>query len=251
MFDIVFVPDNSGFISSGADNTLQFYNIKDNNVKKIANTQSFVEVISITSQKPYLIYYGTVEGKLFEQPIDGLPLQLEPNLHNEPFQRITAIDVQQYEDSKLLAIGYINGQVKFFIARFGNFQVNRGGRLMYFSSKLHSARISALKFHKTKPQIAVASYDGTASLWLVNEMDVKPQYQPIIFDNDDSWIMSVAFSEKNGQVLLGNRDGEILFFNPDSSIYANEICNKLKRNLNREEWGQFIGQSLNYRKTCP
>ena len=222
VFDIVFVPDNSGFISCGADKTLQFYNLKDNTNKKLANTQTRVEVITITPQKPYLLYYGTVDGKLFEQEINGLPLQLEPNFHNEALQRITAIEVTQYDNKKILAIGYVNGLVKIFQANFGTFPVNRGGRLMYVPSKLHSARISNLKFNTKKQQLGVASYDGTASLWDLTVPDLR-QYQPIVFDDNGSWIQSFAFSPKNDQVLLGNRDGEILFFNADPTIYAKEI----------------------------
>ena len=250
VFDIVFVPDNSGFVSSGADKTLQFYNINDNSVKKIANTQTRVEAITITPQKPYLLYYGTVRGKLFEQELNGLPLQLEPNLNKEPLQRITAIEIAQYDQKKILAIGYINGLVKIFQADFGTFPVNRGGTLIYNSSKLHSTRIAALTFNESKQQLGVASYDGTASLWDLTVSDLR-QYQPILFDNKESWVMSFAFSKQNNQILIGNRDGLISFFNPDPSVYADEICNKLDRNLNREEWRQYFGSDFKFRKTCP
>jgi len=62
---------------------------------------------------------------------------------------------------------------------------------------------------------------------------------------------AAAFSEKNNQILLGNRDGDILFFNPDPSLYADEICSKINRSLEREEWIQYIGKDLKFRKTCP
>ena len=58
---------------------------------------------------------------------------------------------------------------------------------------------------------------------------------------------------KSSHVLIGSREGELVFFNPDPNIYAQFICDAVKRIMEPDEWDLYIGDILEpktYLETC-
>ena len=250
---INFSPNNQTLISSGTDNTLQQYHLTDKTLRQIAIANAPIEAVAVSPIYPKFIYYSTTKGQFFEwkQGIGSQELAISRN--NEKKRRISAIGISKIEGRKVLVIGHKNGKLKIFQSKPDDvFPVNRAGTIPHIVSELHSAQISAIEISPDRHYIAIGSYDGKASLWNIDRMVNQSYYQPMIFDGDASWVTSLSFTRRSSHLILGYRDGNILFFNPDPNVYANAICNTLNRSMSPEEWELYIGDALNlhYRQSC-
>jgi len=66
----------------------------------------------------------------------------------------------------------------------------------------------------------------------------------------NGWVRNVAFSPDGQWVLSGSNDGtaRVWWWQPEDMIHL--ACERLTRNLTREEWAQYLGNEP-YRATCP
>lgn len=91
--------------------------------------------------------------------------------------------------------------------------------------KAHQAAISDMKFSKNGNFLAIASYDGSVSVWDMSRYN-DAAYQPMVFDMP-SWVLSVAFAHDDDVLITGCKDGSIYFWNINPDDYANYLCSSL------------------------
>ncbi len=247
---LTFTPDSKRIITSGADNQLQEYIIKDEALNTLATTDSPIDAVTSSPLYPNHVYYGTTSGRAYELKLGGTPIELDFVRNNEKKWGVSAIGISRIENRKVVVIGHDNGLIK--IIQDKNANMSSGNRLGYIPSKLHSARISDIKISPDGNYMGISSYDGKASMWYIDKMVNEAHYQPLIFAGERSWVTAFSFTPNTAHVILGYRDGQILFFNPDPNVYAEAICETLKRSMTHDEWQLYIGGALDlyYRESC-
>ncbi len=110
------------------------------------------------------------------------------------------------------------------------------------------AEVSALAFSPNGETLAAATYaDGTIRLWNTRRIDDDP----IVLEGDKDPVFSLAFSPKGDLLASGGGSGTVRLWFTSTRALADEVCNKVRRNLTRDEWRSFFGEGIGYRETCP
>lgn len=153
----------------------------------------------------------------FGTPIDSMLLQ--------KYGGITALTFDDTEGDTIadLAIGTNKGYFTIIPQQIGlRYQRDFKKNPMI---KAHELIISDMDFGKHRDSkgeynsIAVGSYDGTVSVWdlkLMRNAQTKKDYEPLRFDDKNTWVTSVEFvqTDKKGtnQLVAGYADGNLKFW---------------------------------------
>ncbi len=115
--------------------------------------------------------------------------------------------------------------------------------------KEHRARINCIAFSKDGLQLATASFDKTVRIWNANNLNEIP----IILDDHNDWVWSIAFTPDNNKLLAGCKDNVIRAWATHVKDMKDIICQDLqgkRTELERNEWKKFV-KELNDKETVP
>ncbi len=111
----------------------------------------------------------------------------------------------------------------------------------------HNAWVSSLAFSPDGKTLASGSYDRSIRLWNLNQLDENP----IVLEGHEQSVTSVAFSPDGKTVASGSYDNTIRLWITSIQTLADIVCQKVWRNLTKEEWRRFMGADIPYEATCP
>ena len=109
----------------------------------------------------------------------------------------------------------------------------------------HESRITHIAFNRIKKQMATASESGIIKLWDMGDLGEAP---PIIADSGND-IVNLGFAD-NGRSLLAATTGSLTMRPAHVEYMTTGLCDKVTRNLTREEWTAFVGRDVEYEQTC-
>jgi WD40 repeat protein len=122
-----------------------------------------------------------------------------------------------------------------------SFGLTPAGRLLR-----HTAPVSAVGFSPDGGMLASSSYDGTTILW---DLATRQQIgQPLAWD--DKPIDALAFTPDGRRLAVASDDGSVILWNTDQDSWRAEACRIANRELSPDEWQQFLGDTVTYRRTC-
>lgn len=108
----------------------------------------------------------------------------------------------------------------------------------------HNARINQIAFNNgTGPvSMATASFDKTVRIWNPQNMEQPP----IILNDNEDWMWSIAFSPDNSNLWAGSRDYRIKTWPTQTKDMALELCNLLEGDylLDSNEWDRYVGEDI-------
>jgi hypothetical protein len=149
-------------------------------------------------------------------------------------------DVGFSAKNQLLAAGFGNNEGTVYLWNYstGNLiSILRG----------HNAKISGIAFSSDATYMATASYDGTVRLWHLEDLNSLP----IVFDDHETWITSLAFTADNKHIISGDKNGNIKMYPVDVNTLLTDYCQFLTRTLSAEEWNNYVGVDIPYNpKQC-
>jgi len=108
----------------------------------------------------------------------------------------------------------------------------------------HEMEVTSVAFSLDGRWVVSGSGDNTARVW-----EAATGAELARMTHED-WVTSVAFSPDGWWVVSGSHDGtaRVWWWQPEDMIRL--ACERLTRNLTREEWTQYLGDEP-YRATCP
>ncbi|MBN8650681.1 MAG: High-affnity carbon uptake protein Hat/HatR [Cytophagales bacterium] len=120
----------------------------------------------------------------------------------------------------------------------------------------HSSQIEDIKFNHAGTFMASASKDYSVRLWNFRKLNEQP-----ITVSDHDWVWSVTFSPDDSQLLAGINSVRETVKGIDQTIHAyptdfngmsSLLCERVKRNLSKDEWEIYVGNLEDYpwQKTC-
>jgi len=78
----------------------------------------------------------------------------------------------------------------------------------------------------------------------------SPDAESILIEHDH-WVWSVAFSPDGNRLVSGSADQAIYIWTTRAEALAEQVTEKIGRNMNLKEWKTFVGEDIPYEKTCP
>jgi WD40 repeat protein len=146
------------------------------------------------------------------------------------YGKLSALAFKQYDEKNgLLVYGFSSGRI--MILRLDELDVIddpffASGNKLFIP---HQAPISTMAFSENGKFLAVASYDGSVSVWDMSRYE-DASYQPMVFDDMSSWAMTVAFANNDETLITGCKDGNLYFWNTNPDDYADYLCSHLGDN---------------------
>jgi WD40 repeat protein len=241
--DLVFLPDNSGFISVGIDRQLLFNDFKKTTL--LTNTLISPTSMSI-SPKGDLLAISSRTGEIHIYDLNEEELSPRQILRDDA-ENLGVEAIEFNNAGNILAIGGSHTLTGLGYVTLWDLDKKQsfGPDLKGFTSS-----VSDIDFSKDDKLVAVASKDYSVRMW---DMDPDNIFDlPTVFDDHEGWVWAVDFHPDGNSLMTASADGLIRSFQtkPDSMI--EQMCGLLSRNMNSVEWRQFVAKEddIPYRITC-
>ena len=228
--DIAFMANPSRLISVGEDGLIKSLDMEGTS-KLIAKADQRLNSLSVYPSQAFL-FVATDNGKILRCDLqDGS----RKEIFSRPNDRATQVDFSN--KGHYAAFGFHSGGLVLW-------DVDRNEMVTELAG--HTAAITNIEFDKRDEFLVTSSYDRTARIWKLDQL----QELPIILSDHQSWVMSAGFTRNGQWVLTGQFDKILTIYPVDMSQYASGLCEKIGRNLTREEWNDFVAEDINYENTC-
>ncbi len=246
IYDLAFLPDNSAFISVGADQNILRTTLANFDVREVAVVTSKVQTIAITPDANTLAV-GSIGGDVYlydlNVPASG---QNEKRVFRRDQDRLAVTDLSFSNSGRYLAISGYNVENGFGYITLWDIQEKSpyGPTLFGFS-----ARVNETEFSPDDKLLAAASHDGSVRIWSAGDIfDL-----PIVLDDHQDWVWDVAFHPSGDFVMTASADGIIRKFPLDAEEFGGQMCDYLGRNLSDIEWRTYFGalDQIPWEETCP
>lgn len=235
--DIHFTPDGKGFYAR--DNSGQSIRYSDlSTAREVITVKGKISALELSPDGTKLAGAG-VDGNLFMWDVKNNYTETSIAIPNAS---LTAVAFTP--DSRSVVVGTTSGQV--YIVENGRISRTLSG---------HTAGITNIRFNFKGTFMATASKDWTIRLWNYGELT----RQPIVLSDHD-WVWNLAFTPDDEQLIagiqsvketkIGQKDQTIHAWPTQIETMSGYLCGFLKRNMNMEEWNEYVAKDLPYEKTC-
>ena len=230
---LMFLPNSEYFLSYGIqDSTLRINDYV--NSSELIKFDDRYTAISLSRDGNVLVA-GNEKGRLDIWNTNNMDKLESIEITNRP---IYAIEFSP--DNKMIAVGNEDGVV---------YTGDVIGSDLFFTSSLagQRSRVNSIRFSPDGKLMATASLDGTVQLWVVSRMD---KMLPVAFKDHDDYVWSIEFSGSSDYLLAGTKNGVLKLWPTKPDLMAKDICKYLMRNMTKREWDRYVGEDINYIKTC-
>jgi WD40 repeat protein/energy-coupling factor transporter ATP-binding protein EcfA2 len=230
VFDLVFLPDGSGFISVGIDGSIKRSNYAS--FTPIGNPGGRVEKLAISADGKTLAA-GGADGNVYLYDLRNNNLQSTLAVKTE--KAVTAVAFSS--NGQYLAFGDLAGKITIqdIVAKTTYAELNG-----------HESRVADLRFNGLSTLLASAGWDGTAKLWVVKDIfDL-----PTILNDHQDYVNAVSFSPDGHYLATASFDNFVRVWPTKPDMIAEGLCMDVDRNLNHTEWNQYVGSDIGYEVTC-
>ncbi len=116
----------------------------------------------------------------------------------------------------------------------------------------HDDEVLKVRFNPAGNVLATTSLDRSVRLWNLN----NPKATPTILQGHEDEIWAMAFSPDGNTLATGSTHIKLWdmthpLIKSAPSELAEQVCQKVWRNLTIDEWYRFIGEDIPYERTCP
>ncbi len=232
VFDLVFLPDNGGFISSGADGRI----IKSdfNTTQEILKVNSAVKALAITPNGKTLAC-GAANGDVYLVDLSNSEY-VTTKIWQKDAKPIEAVTFNPAGDR--LAFGDYQGNIVVWDIIAGR---QDGPTLTGFTSA-----ITDIEYSPNSRLLGASSRDKSVRFWdLENIYDL-----PTVLSDHQDWVWSISFNPDGEHLATGSADGFVRRFPLKSDEMAVEIDQYLANGgMSQTEWYQYVDEAIDFEQT--
>lgn len=246
VFDLLFLPDNSGFISVGADNRILRSDFKT--TAEIARSNTRINKIALSPDAKTLVG-GSVDGNVYLWDLtnmdNGPTTLVNKNESSSNKQNSRAIkSVKFSHDGNYLAYGSEDGRLVIWdMKKDQQVQPTLTG---------FRAPITDIEFSPNDRLLLGTSTNSQVRVWdMQNLFDL-----PIVLEDykgvrDQGWVNDADFSPDGKYFVTAAGDGNIRRYPTQANEMVKEICSHIQLgNMSDNEWRQYVGIDIDYEETC-
>jgi WD40 repeat protein len=227
---LAFTPDSKGLFSASTDNTIMYWDLIAGTSSVFVSYENKITSISVSPNGKYLAG-GTSDGKIILWDLASNKSTVIYKSDNN------FIMVLKFNSSgNKIAFGNKTGTLGIL-----NLRTNKVSRI-----KAHVSRITDLQYSPDDNLLATASYDGTIKIWNVNNLNERP----VTIKGHEAWVLSLAFNRDGRYLVTGDNAEKIFVWYSKTDYMAEDICNRINRNMTAREWETYVGYDIEYQKTC-
>ncbi len=246
VFDLVFLPNNQGFISVGKDQRILQSDYV--NSKEIAKSNVRIDEIIISPDASKLVGGGH-DGHVYIWDLNNLeagPSRLV-DTNEEASDTAPIKSVKFSPNGRYLAYGNETGKVIIWdVEKDEQVQPELTG---------FRAPVTDIEFSPNNRLLVVTSTNKQVRVW-----DMQNLYDLPIVLRDYSgqtagtgWVYDADFSPDGKYFVTAAGDGAIRKYPTNIAEFADQICYNIttrEGNMSENEWRQYVGEGIEYQLTC-
>lgn len=213
------------------DSIIHFWDINGAKVESKGSLNSQGRVRSVVvSDDGATLYYSTEKGDINTHTISN-------NKTENLFSSKSAVPLclALSKEKNKLAAGFSDGKVRVFDLKDRSVKVINE----------HSTRVELVLFNATSTLMVTSSSDKSIRVYDLQKADARP----IVFKDQQAKARSITFVNDHS-IAVGMADRSIRVWELSSEKIVEKLCPLIKRNLSNAEWLQYVGEGIEYQKTC-
>ena len=228
VYDLVFLPDNSGFISVGGDNRILRSDFR--NTEEIARVSSRVKTLALSPDAKVLVA-GSDDGKVYKWELYNLE-QGPSEIVRKSTAPVTSVRFSN--QGRFLAMGDEDGVIIVYI--FG-FNQQHGPNLTGFR-----APVTDIEFSPDNKLLVATSKNSQTRVWdMENIYELPTVLNDYPGENQAGWVYDASFSPDGEHFVTAAGDGKIRRYPALAHGMADELCGHLSRGMmTKDEWKQYV-----------
>lgn len=240
IYDLVFLPDNSGFISVGADNRILRSDFRSS--QELARVPARVKTIDISPDAKTLVG-GSTDGNVYKWDLTNMS-QEPTTIDRKSTAQVTSVRFSN--NGIFLAMGDADGVVILYSILASN---QHGPNLTGFRSP-----VTDIEFSPNNRLMLATSTNKQARMWdIKNIFELPTVLNDYPGEDESGWVYDSSFSPDGEYFLTAAGDGYIRRYPTTPHAMAEEICAHITEgNMSNSEWRQYVGDpnELPYVYTC-
>ncbi|MEO9870516.1 WD40 repeat domain-containing protein [Ekhidna sp.] len=254
VFDLLFLPDNSGFISVGNDNRILRSDFRTST--ELAKSNVRINKIALSPDAKTLVGGGQ-DGNVYIWDLTDIGKGATTLVNKSASNDSTGVISSSKKVSPIKAVKFSN---KGNLLAYGT----DDGRIKIWDFKTQSqipptltgfrAPITDVEFSPNDRLLLATSRNKQVRMWdLDNPFDLPIILQDYKGSGGDNqgWVNDASFSPDGQYFITGANDGNIRRYPTNVGKLAKEICSHITiGNMSANEWRQYVGDEIDYVETC-
>ena len=253
VLDLLFLPDNSGFISVGIDNRILRSDFRSST--ELARSNTKINKIALSPDAKTLVGGGedgnvyiwdlTDIGKGATTLVNKSTQVDSTGVVSTSSKRSPIKSIKFSNDGKLLAYGTDDGRIRIW-------DLKEDKQIPPTLTGFRST-ITDIEFSPDDRLLLATSRNKQVRMWdLENPFDLPITLQDYKgASGEQGWVNDADFSPDGNYFITAANDGNIRKYPTKISRLAREICSLIEGgNMSENEWRQYVGEDIKYVETC-